>query len=209
MTTATKYIASSLSNVQVGGKYSQVVSIRFQAKTNSPLAAVRVYWIVDNPPTRAGYAGGKGGNYSYILRKDVDGQPGDVLATASVVQDRITGNLRGNFPLVCFPPVALVPGEWYGIVVQDMDSSPVDSWDSLNFLYNKDILNQTQDVQIWTATQGGPFAQQGASIGSPVAFFFADGTVQGHGDYEMDPTSKSGYKCGTPYGFPAAICQQP
>lgn len=209
-TYASTYQAASLNNVIVGGKWSQIVSIRFQATSVSPLAAARLYWIISNPPDHGGYMLGNGGHYSYTLRQDVNGQPGATLAVASVVQDRITGNKRGNFPLICFPPVSLWPGQFYDIVVQNIDPNPSLNWSSLDFLYNAALTDQTPELQVWASNQGGQFAPSGKGtlIGSPIAIFYADGTAQGHGDIAISTTSPTKLQCGSAYGFPASLCQQ-
>lgn len=194
-----------LNNVEVGGQYGQVASIRFLAKSSAPLAAARVYWII----TKTGYASGSGGQYTYSLKTDSNGQPGQVLTSAKMVVNQLTSNRVGNFPLICFPPVALVSGQYYDIVVQNVDPSPKVNWSSLDFLWNASLTNQTPDIQIWLSTEGGKFApgDNGTFIGSPVALFYADGTVQGHGDIAIGSGYPGGYECGSSYGFPASTCQ--
>jgi hypothetical protein len=206
---ASDFFATSLNNIIVGGPWTQNVSIRFQAKASAPLSAVRLYWIISNPAGHPGYASGKGGRYIYTLRKDTNGQPGQVLATASMIENRITGNQRGNFPLICFPPTSLVGGQYYDIVVQNADPDPSVNWSSLDFLWSAGLENQTPDVQIWVSDQGRPYQPADAAtfVGSPFALFYADGTIQGHGDIAISSSSASGLQCGSAYGFPAALCQ--
>lgn len=207
---ASTFVATSLNNVVVGGKWAQTVSIRFQATTNAPLAAVRLYWVIANPAGHSGYMSGTGGRYVYTLQKDTNGQPGPVLSTASMVRNEITGNQRGNFPLICFPPVSLVSGQYYDIVVQDVDQNPSLNWSSLDFLWDAGFSNQTPDVQIWLRNSDEPAFKPGdlgTFIGSPVALFYADGAIQGHGDIAISSTSASWLQCGSEYGFPAALCQ--
>jgi hypothetical protein len=207
---AGNFVATSLCNVIIGGQWSQVASIRFQAKSSAPLSAVRVYWIIGNPPGKTGYAAGAGGKYSYTLHADSNGQPGAVLATASMVMNELSENKFGNFPLICFPPASLVSGNYYDIVVRNVDPSPSVNWASLDFLYDQSAANQTPDVQVWTSNQGGAFEPDGGGIfvGSPVALFYADGTVQGHGNIAVGSEYPGGYECGSAYGFPAVLCQE-
>jgi hypothetical protein len=207
---ASTFVATSLNNLVVGGSYSQVASIRFQAKTNAPLAGLRVYWIIANPPDKPGYASGDGGHYTYTLHSDYYGQPQGALATASMVANQITENGRGNFPLICFPPVGLVSGNYYDIVVQNVDPNPTSNWASLDFLWNESLNDQTPDVQIWSSWEGGSFAwaDDGTYVGSPVALFYADGTLQGYGEIAVGSEYSGGYECGNWYGFPATLCQQ-
>jgi hypothetical protein len=206
---ASDFVASSLNNVVIGGSWGQRASIRFQAKSNAPLAAVRLYWIIGNPAGKDGYASGNGGHYLFTLHADSNGQPGAVLATASMVQSNITGNGRGNFPLICFPPASLVNGVYYDIVVQNTDPNPSVNWSSLDFLWDGNSSNQTPDIQVWTSDEGGAFRRGdgGTFVGSPVALFYADGTMQGHGDIAVSEGSSSGFQCGSAYGFPASLCQ--
>jgi hypothetical protein len=207
---ASTFVATSLNNLVVGGAYSTVASIRFQAKTSAPLAGLRVYWIIGNPSGKTGYASGDGGHYTYTLRADSSGQPGTTLAAASMVTNQFTENGRGNFPLICFPPASLVSGQYYDIVVQNVDSDPGYNWASLDFLWNASRSDQTPDVQIWSSMYGEEFgwADNGTYVGSPVALFYADGTLQGYGDIAVGSEYSGGYECGSWYGFPAALCQQ-
>ena len=206
---ASGYIATSLCNVIVGGQWSQVASIHFQAKSNAPLSAARLYWIIANPAGDSGYASGSGGHYSYTLRQDSNGQPGAVVATASMVQNKFTENGRGNFPLICFPPVSLVSGQYYDLVVQNLDPEPQVNWSSLDFLYDTNVHDQTPDVQVWVADGNSTFkpADNGNFVGSPVAFFYSDGTIAGHGDIAVSSSSATGLECGSVYGFPASLCE--
>jgi hypothetical protein len=203
-------VATSLNNLVVGGPYSQVASIRFQAKTNAPLSGLRVYWIIANPSDKTGYASGSGGHYTYTLHADSSGQPGATLATASMVTNQITESKLGNFPLICFPPVGLVSGQYYDIVVQNVDPEPTVNWASLDFLWNVSLNDQTPDVQIWSSWDGEKFAwaDDGTYVGSPVALFYADGTLQGYGNIAVGSEYPGGYECGNWYGFPATLCQQ-
>ena len=207
LVSASEFFATNLSNLTIGGPFSHVVSIHFQAKSSAPLGAVRLYWIVANPAGKAGYTSGNGGQYSYTLREDSNGQPGAVLATASMVQNLYTENGRGNFPLICFPPVSLVPGQYYDVVVQNIGSDPATNYASLDFLWNARFENQTPDVQVWLADGNWTFtpAEGGLFLGSPVAFFYSDGSVQGYGEIGMNGATS--YECGSAYGFPAALCQ--
>ena len=204
---ASEFFATNLSNLTVGGPFWHVVSIHFQAKSSAPLGAVRLYWIVANPSGKTGYASGNGGRYSYTLREDSNGQPGAVLSTASMVQSLYTENGVGNFPLICFPPVSLVRGRYYDLVVQNLAPYPWANYASLDFLWNARYENQTPDVQVWLATGNWTFtpAEGGLFVGSPVAFFYSDGTVQGHGDIGMNGATS--YECGSVYGFPGSLCQ--
>jgi len=207
---ASDFLATSLNNIEVGGQNSQIVSIRFRAKTDGPLAAVRLYWIIQNPSGDSGYASGTGGHFTYSLRADANGQLGKTLATASVIRNQITENQRGNFPLVSFPPVDhLVRGQYYDIVVENVDRNPSENWASLDFLWDPIAKNQTPDVQIWISSFGGAFApgDGGTFIGSPVALFYSDGVVQGYGDVDVGPSYPGGLECGSGYGFPTSICQ--
>ena len=97
---ASNFLATSLNNIEIGGPRSQVASIRFQAQSNAPLAAVRLYWIIANPSGHSGYASGTDGEYVYTLRRDSGGQPGEVLATANMIQNNISGKLPRLFPLI-------------------------------------------------------------------------------------------------------------
>src|SRR5215472_10107424 len=207
---ASSFVSLSLSNVIVGGQWSQAASIRFLAKSNAPLAAVRLYWIIANPAGHAGYASGTGGRYIYSLRTDSNGQPGRVLANASMIQNQITGNQRGNFPLVCFPPVSLVSGQYYNIVIENIDADSFANWASLDFLWDPIVKNQTPDVQIWVSDEGGAFSpgDGGTFIGTPVALFYSDGAIQGYGDIAVGSSYSSGFECGSSYGFPASLCQK-
>ena len=206
---ASNFVALSLNNVKIGGQWSQAASIRFVAKSAAPLAGVRLYWIIANPSGHAGYASGTGGRYVYTLRSDVNGQPGQVLATASMIQNQVTENQRGNFPLICFPPTQLVVGNFYDIVIENVDPDTFTNWSSLDFLWDPNTKNQTPDVQVWVSTEGGPYspADGGTFIGTPFALFYSDGTVQGHGDMAVGSAYPTGLECGSSYGFPAALCQ--
>jgi hypothetical protein len=207
---ASTFVATSLNNLVVGGSYSEVASIRFQAKTSAPLAGLRVYWIIANPSGKTGYASGDAGHYTYTLHSDSNGQPQGTLATASMVTNQITEDALGNFPLICFPPVGLVSGQYYDIVVKNVDPSPTVNWASLDFLWNASRTDQTPDVQIWSSWEGGSFgwADDGTYVGSPVALFYADGTLQGYGNIAVGSEYSGGYECGNWYGFPASLCQQ-
>lgn len=206
---ASSFIATSLNNIEIGGLRSQIASIRFVAKSNAPLSAVRLYWIIANPSGHPGYASGTAGRYVYTLRKDSNGQPGEVLATANMVQNELTENKRGNFPLILFPAVALQNGRYYDIVVQNVDPDPSVNWASLDFLWDAGEKNQTPDVQVWVSSEGGAFemGDGGTFIGSPVALFYADGIIEGHGNIAVGSSYPDGYECGSAYGFPAALCQ--
>jgi hypothetical protein len=206
---ASNFVAVSLNNIEVGGQWSNAVSIRFQAKSSAPLAGARVYWIIANPAGDSGYASGTGGRYVYTLRADSNGQPGAVLATASMVRNELTEDKRGNFPLICFPPANLVAGNYYDIVVQNVDADSSVNWASLDFLWNPSAENQTPDVQIWVSAQGGAYGMGdgGTFIGTPVALFYSDGTIQGHGDIAVGSSYPGGLECGSEYGFPAVLCQ--
>jgi hypothetical protein len=46
---ASDLVATSLNNINIGGRFSAIASIHFQAKSSAPLAAVRLYWIIANP----------------------------------------------------------------------------------------------------------------------------------------------------------------
>ena len=207
---ASNFVSISLNNIIIGGQWSQAASIRFLAKSSSPLSAVRVYWIIANPAGHAGYASGTGGRFVYTLRTDSNGQPGSVLATASVVQNQITSNQRGNFPLVCFPPTPLVSGHYYDIVVENVDADSFANWASLDFLWDPTAKNQTPDVQVWVSDEGKAFSpgDGGTFIGTPVALFYADGTIQGYGDIAVGSSYPNGFECGSGYGFPALLCQK-
>jgi len=207
---ASNFLATSLNNIEIGGPRSQVASIRFQAQSNAPLAAVRLYWIIANPSGHSGYASGTDGEYVYTLRRDSGGQPGEVLATANMIQNNISGNKRGNFPLICFPPVPLVRGQYYDIVVRNVAPDPSANWASLDFLWDTVEKDQTPDVQVWVSAEGRAFemADGGTFVGSPVALFYSDGTVQGHGNMAVGWTYPDGYECGSAYGFPEALCQR-
>lgn len=203
-------MATSLNNIVIGGRFSAVASVRFQAKSSAPLAGVRLYWIIANPAGDSGYASGTGGKYVYTLRADSNGQPGAVLATANMVQNLVTENRRGNFPLICFPPVSLVNGQYYDIVVQNVDPDSSVNYSSLDFLFDAGTPNQTPDVQVWVSDYSEAFkpADGGTFIGSPVALFYSDGTIQGHGDIAVGSEYSGGFECGSAYGFPASLCQQ-
>lgn len=207
---ASDFIATSLNNIIVGGQWSQKVSIRFLAKTSAPLSSVRVYWIIANPSDREGYASGTGGHYTYSLHEDSNGQPGTLLSTASRVQNELTENRRGNFPLVSFPPADIVSGRYYDIVVQNVDTDSKVNWASLDFLWDPVDHNQTPDIQIWVSDENGRFGlgDGGTFIGSPVALFYGNGTVQGHGNIAVGSEYPGGLECGSAYGFPAALCQE-
>lgn len=209
VTFASNFVSISLNNIKIGGQWSQTASIRFVAKSDAPIAAVRLYWIIANPSGHAGYASGTGGRYVYSLRTDVNGQPGNILATASMVQNQITENQRGNFPLICFPPTQLTVGQYYDIVVENVDPDTYTNWSSLDFLWDPSATNQTPDVQVLVSDEGGRFspADGGTFVGSPFALFYSDGTVQGHGDIAIGSAYPGGFECGSSYGFPAALCQ--
>jgi hypothetical protein len=207
---ASAFYAVSLNNVPVGGRYSQIVSIRFQAKSSASLSKARLYWIIPNASEHPGYASGNGGHYTYTLHKDSDGQPGDVIATASEVQNEITENKRGNFPLIYFPEAALESGQYYDVVVKNVDPDPSENWASLDFLWNPDTTEQTPDIQVWISMWGEKFGwgYNGTLIGSPVALFFSNGTVQGHSDIAVGSEYPDGLECGSAYGFPDSLCQE-
>jgi hypothetical protein len=207
---ASNLVATSLNNINIGGGASAIASIHFQAKSSAPLAAVRLYWIIANAAGHPGYASGTGGSYVYELRADSNGQPGAVLATASMVRNEITGNQRGNFALICFPPVSLISGKYYDIIVENVDPEPSVNFSSLDFLFDAGTANQTPDVQVWVSDYKEAFkpADAGTFVGSPVALFYADGMVQGHGDIAVGSSYPGGFECGSAYGFPASLCQQ-
>ena len=206
---AAKFTSLGLNNIIIGGQWSQRVSVRFIAKSSAPLSGVRLYWIIANPTGHAGYASGTGGRYVYTLRTDSNGQPGQVLATASMIQNKVTGNRHGNFPLICFPPTSLTAGEYYDIVIENVDPDSYANWSSVDFLWDPIAKNQTPDVQVWVSDEGAAFApgDGGTFIGTPVALFYADGTVQGHGDIAVGSAYPGGFECGSAYGFPAILCQ--
>jgi hypothetical protein len=195
--------ATSLSNVIVGGKWGNAVSIKFTAKTSAPLAAVRLYWITGNPPGKTGYAAGKGGTYTYELCSDLNGAPSLGLTLAEVIVPQPTENGRGGFPLVCFSPVLLLEGKTYHIVIRNTDPQPTLNWASVDFLINAAVPNQTPDVQILVSAQGVPWepVDKGTLLGSPVALFYADGTVQSYPWYQIGPNGA--LMAGTEYGFPS------
>jgi hypothetical protein len=206
---ASTFSAICLNNVQVGGQYSQVVSIRFLTQSDMPLTSARVYWIIPNSSEHAGYASGNGGHYTYTLNVDTNGQPGKVLATADGVENEYTENGRGDFPLIYFPQVWLAKGSYYDIVITNTDPNPSENYSSLDFLWNPDYTDQTPDTQIWISMWGEKFGwgYNGTLIGSPVALFFFNGTVQGHGDIATGSEYENGLECGSAYGFPTSICQ--
>jgi len=207
---ASSFISISLNNIIIGGQWSQAASIRFLAKSSAPLSAVRLYWIVANPAGHGGYASGTGGRYVYSLRTDTNGQPGRVLATASLILNEVTRSQIGNFPLVCFPPASLTKGQYYDIVIENVDSDSFANWASLDFLWDPTAKNQTPDVQIWVSTERGAFSpgDGGTFIGTPVALFYSDGAIQGYGDIAVGSSYSSGFECGSSYGFPASLCQK-
>jgi len=170
---ASKFISISLNNIIIGGQWSQRASVRFIAKSNAPLSGVRLYWIIANPAGRAGYASGTGGRFVYSLRTDSNGQPGRVLATASMIQNQVTENQRGNFPLICFPPTSIASGQYYDIVVENVDPNSYANWSSVDFLWDPIAKNQTPDIQVWVSVEGGAFApgMVGHSLERPARCF--------------------------------------
>jgi hypothetical protein len=100
--------------------------------------------------------------------------------------------------------------QYYDIVVQNVDQSPSVNWSSLDFLWDAGFDNQTPDVQVWLRNEGGAFkpGDGGSFIGSPVALFYADGAIQGHGDIAVSSTSASWLQCGSAYGFPAGFANR-
>jgi hypothetical protein len=199
-----------LNNVQVGGRYSQSVSIRFLAKTTSALHRVRLCWIIPNSSEHAGYAAGNGGRYTYTLHTDSDGQPGEQLASTDGVDNEITANGRGNFPIIYFPSVTLESGHYYDIVIKNEDAHPTENFSSLDFLWNPEYVNQTPDVQVWISMWGDKYGMgyNGTLIGSPVALFYTNGVMQGYGDIAVGSSYPGGLECGWVYGFPQPLCQE-
>ena len=100
-------------------------------------------------------------------------------------------------------------GQYYNIVIENIDADSFANWASLDFLWDPIVKNQTPDVQIWVSDEGGAFSpgDGGTFIGTPVALFYSDGTIQGHGDIAVGSSYPGGFECGSGYGFPAVLCQ--
>jgi len=207
-TTSVGLKATALDNVVVGGQWGNQVAIRFQANS-TVLAAVRVYWITENPTGKSGYASGTGGSFVYELHADNSGFPGNLISTALFTVPMPTENGHGGFPLVCFPPSMLVVGQYYDMVVRNIDPTPKVNWSSLDFLTYATTLNQTPDVQVIYAPTGNKWqsVDGGQVMGSPVAIFYSNGTVQGYGYIAAGSLYPNGLECGQAYGFPASTCQ--
>lgn len=195
---------NSLSNLEIGGPNQQQLSIRFLAKSAAPLAGLRYYAIWKNP----GYGAGNTGRLTHTLRGDAPGaQPGAAFAGGRGVLAQNADDNLGGFPLIYLDPAPLTKGAAYHLVITNTDSEPAQNWQSLDVLQqlSPPVTGQTPDMEILASQFGGPFEppDQGRDLPSPIALFYADGTVQGYGFYQLSPTGLMG---GEAYGFPASIC---
>jgi len=129
------YSADSLANTVVGGLSGNVVSYRFQARYNSPLRAVRPFFIWS--AVKLGYAAGQGGTIRVDLKADDNSNAhlptGPALA--STVVEGIIPRLD-YYPEMNFPyPAALTAGTIYHLVFTNIDPDPVGNYISLDALY--------------------------------------------------------------------------
>lgn len=193
-------VATSLSNMVIGGPYQIRGAQRFQALHSSPLCAERAYDI-DHAP---GYSGGTGGSILMQLFPEVNGRPASNPISSAVkvadpqYPDPASG--KGRFPLMCFTPqVTLQKGAWYWVIISDNDPSP-----KINF-FSMDMLtgppNQVPTCSIWQNI--GYWREIDYLIPSPLVFFYSNGLWQGLG---WIAAPQGVLECGSEYGFPPASC---
>lgn len=210
--------AEALNNIILGGPNANIVSIRFQAKYALPVVSARTYHLFSNHPdtNSPGYARGTRGTMDLWLCADANGVPGDALSGAVWIADRnypsqvgevTPGSWEpvGAFPLYCFPSLnkpMLVAGSWYHLLWTNVDTSPEENYSSLDFLWHPTVLNQTPDMQVMIQ-QSGAWRVMPDMIPSPVAIFYADGSVQGYAGYQMGLNGT--ILNGNEYGFPESL----
>lgn len=202
-------VATSLSGIEIGGKWDQALSARFLAKTwttqkTNFVSAIRPYEVTMNPPGETGYASGTGGTFNYALCADNAGVPGKILADISQIIDFPTENGRGGFPLIAFRPTLVNVGSYYHFVARNIDLHSDVNWHVIDFLTDAAVLNQTPDIQLLVSATGTPWkpVNKGAAMASPFAIFYADGTVQGYKAYQVGP---EGLLTAEAYGFPPSL----
>ncbi len=196
--------ATNIGSVNVGGKFLNIVSLRFPA-VSEVLSAIRTYWVTENPSGKTGYAAGNGGAFSFTLHDDLNNQPGAVLEVSWGRKEQPTQNLRGGFPLVYFGHTKLALGKYYHVVIQNTMLDPRNNFATLDLLENDTLLGQTPDLQVLISQEGGPFKPFPKFMGSPVGLFYADGTVQGYGYYQVGPGGT--LLAAVQYGYPPSICK--
>lgn len=196
--------ATGLSNSVIGGPNKQLNAIRFKAAHSSPLAAFRCY-IIDHAE---GYSSGSGGVLRASLSDEVGGFPGHYLTGGFRTPDPEfpdPSSGKGRFPLVVFNNISLrlTKGNWYWLVIDNYDASPLMNYFSMDYLQNETIPNQVPDAQVYLRTPTTPWVLVPKLIPSPLVLFYANGLSQGLGWIGL---VNGKLECGAPYGFPAGSC---
>lgn len=198
-------IASSLANGRVGADAHYQWAVRFQAKYTGTVSGFRSEWILENPPGKAGYAAGWRGTFAWSIWSDADGTPGSFLASGVRTPDARFAEYSANgaFPFIEFPNAPVIEGNWYWIIVENVDADAVNNYASIDFLVGDPA--QCADMQVWWrwAERGQYVAWQQKSgwLPSPFCVYYADGGTQGYNGIEVDSTGA--VVPGTEYGFPA------
>jgi hypothetical protein len=195
--------AKSLTNIRIGTDAGYKVSIRFKAKYTGAIVSFRSYWILENP--NPGYAHGWRGNYTHDFCLDASGVPGPRFTGGSRSPDPAYTEYPNNgaFPLILFAGARVVEGQWYHIVITNVDPDPINNYASLDVLWDPTATSQIPDMQILLASNAAPWASQLSDIPSPMAIFYADGNVQGCSYYQLAPNGS--LMSGEEYGFPASL----
>jgi len=199
------YPSAGVGNIIIGGKWSNVPGVRLRAAHSSPVGAIRIYRITQNPPDKPmGYANGTGGLFKYELKADAGGVPGAILAGGVYIADPEYPEWlnRGGFPLIGFPtfPV-LSKGSLYHFTITNVDADPITNYSSINFLEcQPGKTNPDPNHVVELSAQGVPWRLETQRIASPFGVFYADGNKQGNGGYQLS-ADKLSTLAGDAYGF--------
>lgn len=185
------YPSDGLNNAAIGGKWNQVVGVRWKSLHSSPLAAIRMYLITKNPIDKPnGYCMGNGGRLKWELYDDApNGTPGHLLARGYVTDDPeypMWVN-NGGFPLIVFPgfPI-LMKGSYFHLVITNEDADPVNNWCSADFMLTKGGAAPDPNYQVWVQPAGSKLVVLADTNASPFGVYFADGNTQGNGGIDLD-----------------------
>jgi hypothetical protein len=188
------FSADSLANTQVGGANLNAVSYRFQAKHNSPLTAVQVFFIWSL--VKPGYAAGAGGTVQVDLLAD-DGTAAHLPTGSSLSSASYSNILSQNnfYPRIPFPyPATLKGGALYHLVFTNTDLDPVNNFVSLDTLYTNAQTAPMQgcitDANWAVLLKAGTGAWKTRMGFTPtLQLEYADGGFQGNGYMEVWSTN--------------------
>jgi hypothetical protein len=126
----------SLANTPVGGPYNSMAFYRFKATQSAHMTAFRFYYIGVAP----GYGGGTGGTWRVSVHPD-DGTASHLPASTVLVEQIVapqTAHAAGRL-LVFDTPPALVAGQLYHLVFENVDADPIVNYWSLDTWYYDEV----------------------------------------------------------------------